>query len=280
MRKLISMAVKVTIMLAVFGVCQAGVLVTDLKGKAETEGKKPVAVLSEIADGGLLDLAAGAQLVATDLASGREYVLVGAGRFRVGKNGVEGLLGASVTPRALPAANLPNVKVAVARVAQATLTMRGGAFSSGGPGPLSPARTAVLGTAPTLRWSPVEGANSYRVTLADEGGKTIFEADTKDSELTLQTKAGLGAGKQYSWRVAAHGANGRLADASTIFSVVPDDLVKLLAQIKPDKDAPHSRWVLYAAQLQEAGAADEARLIWQMLAKERPEDPNLAKLVR
>ena len=261
-------------------VAQAAVLVTDLKGRAETDGKKAVALMSEIPDGGLIDLAAGAQMVATDLASGREYQLQGAGQFRVSKSGVDALGGASVAPKALPVANLPAVKVALSRVSQGTMVMRSAVFSSSAPAPLLPARTAVLSSTPTLRWSLVEGATGYRVSVFDQGGQSIFSRQSVDAELALPASAGLAGGKQYSWRVEALGAQGRIADASTIFSVVTAESAALLAQIKPDSDASFSRRVLYAAQLQEAGAADEARLIWQSLAKERPDDPSVARLAR
>ena len=267
-------------MYAALGAVQAAVLVTDLKGRAETDGKKALALMSEIADGGLIDLAAGAQMVATDLASGREYVLAGAGQFRVGRNGVEGVGGAGVTPKALPAANLPAVKVAVARVSQGTMVMRSVVFSSSAPAPLLPARTAVLDNTPTLRWSLVEGATGYRVSVFDQGGQSIYSRQTTEAELALPAAAGLAGGKQYSWRVEALGAQGRIADASTIFSVVTPEAAALLAQIKPENDASFSRRVLYAAQLQEAGAVEEARLIWQALAKERPDDATVARLAR
>jgi hypothetical protein len=258
----------------------AGVLVTDLTGKAQAPDKRALGMLSEIADGGSIELAEGAIMVVADLASGREFLLAGPGQFRVNKSGVQGMAGASVTPRSLPASNLPEVKVAVARVAQATLTMRGGSFSSAAPSPLVPARTAVLSATPTLRWSAVEGATSYRVTLFDEAAKQILDATTRETELPLQPSSGLIGGRQYSWRVEALNARGRIADASTIFSVVAADVIKMLEQLKPDNGASYSRRVLYAAQLQEAGAVDEARQLWQALAREKPDDPNLGRLAR
>jgi len=50
--------------------------------------------------------------------------------------------------------------------------------------------------------------------------------------------------------------------------------------IKPAPDASFSAWVLYAAQLQQAGASDDAQTIWQALARERPGDLNLKKLAK
>ncbi len=248
----------------------AGVLVTDISGRVETAEKRIIGILSEIADGTRLDLPTGAQLVALDLTSGREYVVVGPGQFRVEKDGVHGVAGAHVMPRQLPASNLPAVKISVGRVSRASMTMRGG-FSSSGPSPLYPARTAVLTVTPSLRWSPVEGATTYRVTITDDAGMIILDSRTSGEEMRATSAAGLLGGKQYALRVEALGAQGRIADASTTFSVVTDDAARLLDQIKPDRDAPFSQRVLYAAQLQEAGAVDEARLLWQALAKERPD---------
>lgn len=258
---------------------QAGVLVTDLQGQVHSAEKGAVALLVELPDGTRLTLAADAQMVGTDLTSGREYLLKGPGQFRVEKTGVLDAAGVPVPQRALPGGKMPEVRVAVARVAQAALTLRGEGFSSSAPSPLVPARTAVLTATPTLKWAAVDGATGYQISVHD-GAAMVRQATTSATEWTLPALAALSAGKSYIWRVEAMGAQGRIADASTTISVVTVEQMRLLDQLKPASGAPYSLRVLYAAQLQEVGATDEARREWRMLAKERPEDPNLEKLAR
>ena len=255
----------------------AGLLVTDLAGKVEIDGRKPLAVLGEIPDGARLTLATGARLVVVDLSTGKEFLLNGQGQYLVEKNGLQVIKGPPVESKALPVGNLPEVRIATGRVAQATLVMRG-IRKVNVPIPLSPVRTAVLTTTPTLRWLPVEGATSYRVIVLDDQSAKVYEATAAGNEVALQSSAGLIAGRYYSWRIEALSSQGRFADASTVFSVVPEERAKQLAQIKPEDGAPYSRRILYAAQLQEAGALEEAKLIWHALAVERPEDATLKEL--
>ena len=79
----------------------------------------------------------------------------------------------------------------------------------------------------------------------------------------------------YRWRVEALSAEGPLSDSSARFSVVSADAMKNLVLLRPAPDSPIGRKVLYAAQLREAGATEEAKIIWKALAKERPDDQTL-----
>lgn len=256
---------------------QAGLLVTDVSGAAQTDGKAPVALLSELPEGANLVLAAGARLVGVELSSGKEYLLRGAGRYVVEKAGVRAMKGASVEVKALPVDNLSGVRVAAGRVSQATLVMRS-LPRMNVPVPLSPVRTASLTATPTFRWSPVEGAASYGVTVMNENSTVVFEAVSPDTELSLPPESALPAGARYSWRIEARNEKGRFADASAEFSVLPAETAARLVQLQPEADAPFARRVLYAAQLQEAGAVAEAKPVWRALSRERPHDERMKSL--
>ena len=255
----------------------AGLLVTDISGKAEIEGKGPVATLAEIPDGARLTLAAGTQLVAVDLVSGREYVLKGSGKYVVAADGLRTSDGKPVETKPLPAKNLPEVKVATAKVAQATLVMRS-MRKFNVPVLNSPARTTVVTETPVFQWSGVDGAVSYRLVLKDQNG-VVWEKTAAVTELAVPRDRSLHAGERYNWRIEAIGADGRtISDASASFSVAPGDTIKRLAELKPAPDAPFGRRVLYAAQLREAGALADARELWKSLAQERPDDEVLKTL--
>jgi hypothetical protein len=101
---------------------------------------------------------------------------------------------------------------------------------------------------------------------------------TRDTEITLPAGQALQAGGRYNWRVEAMGADGRLSDAAARFTVANAEALTALALLKPDATATFSRKVLYAAQLREAGAVEDAKLLWQALSREQPDDPVLASL--
>lgn len=249
----------------------ADLLVTDLVGKAEYEGKGNIQLLSEIAAGGQFRLLENARMTAIDVATGKEFMLRGPGQYAAEKSGLRVLKGAPLETKTLPVTNLPSVKVAGGRLSQIALVMRN-VTRTNIPVPLSPVNTAVLTKTPLLRWSAVEGANAYHLSIAEDGGAQVFASTTERTELQLTTSAKLLPGTHYVWRIEAVGANGQFAEAATRFSVISEPQSRLLAMLRPSDGDGHGRRVLYAVQLQEAGAVEEAKSVWKSLAKERPED--------
>jgi hypothetical protein len=256
----------------------AGLLVTDVAGKAEIEGKGPIATLAEIPDGASLSLAPNAQLVAVDLVSGREYMLKGNARYIITAAGPKTADGKPVDAKPLPAKNLPEVKVATGKVAQATLVMRS-IRKFNVPVLHAPARTTVVTLHPTFQWGNVEGASNYRMLLKAQEGGTPWETTVTANELTPGQDRALSPGVRYTWRIEALGADGRtISDASASFSVAPAEVIKRLEDLRPAADAPFGRRVLYASQLREAGAIADAQALWKILARERPDDEVLKAL--
>jgi hypothetical protein len=256
----------------------AGLLVTDVAGKAEIEGKGLVATLAEIPDGARLALAPNAQLVAVDLISGREYTLKGNTRYLITADGPKTSDGKPVDAKPLPAKNLPEVKVATGKVAQATLVMRS-IRKFNVPVLHAPARTTVVTPHPTFQWGNVEGASSYRLILKGQEGTTPWETTVTTNEFTAGPDRALSPGTGYTWRIEAIGADGRtISDAAASFTVAPAEVIKRLDDLKPAADAPFGRRVLYASQLREAGAIADAQALWKALARERPEDEVLKAL--
>ena len=54
-----------------------------------------------------------------------------------------------------------------------------------------------------LRWTRVERADRYRVTVFDTAGTVLWRAVTPDTSVSLPDAAGLVAGTSYLWRVDA-----------------------------------------------------------------------------
>jgi len=255
----------------------AGVLVTEVNGKAEVDGKGAVTTLSEIPDGARLSLPAGSRVVVVDLGSGREFLLKGGAKYEITAGGPRAKDGVAIEARELPAKNLPDIRLARGKTAQATLVMRG-ARKANVPVLQYPVRTASISTTPLFRWHAVEGAAHYRVSVMNPGGFVVWQAGTRETELVLPSDKALAPGERYSWKVEALGENGPLADSSTTFSVADAEAINRLSLLNPNADTPYARRILYAALLRDAGALFEAKEMWKALAAERPEDEVLRAL--
>ena len=255
----------------------AGLLVTEVTGKADVEGKGAIVTLMEIPDGSRLNLSAGSSLTVVDLASGREFLLKGGRKYTIAEGGPKAMDGTLIEAKPLPAKNIPELRIGKGKAAQATLVMRG-LRETAVPLLLSPVRTAAITTTPTFRWNAVESAINYRLTLKVKDREPIWDVATRDTELSLPADRALSAGQSYTWKIEAIGASGVLSDASTGFSVADASAMERLAKLKADGNAPFSRRVLYAAQLAESGAVTDAREAWKALASERPDDAVLRAL--
>ncbi len=256
----------------------AGMLVTEAIGKVEMNGKA-VGTLAQIPDDARLQVAAGAKLVVVDLATGREYILAGPHVYTSSASGPKAADGKPVPDKALPANNLAEVRVATGKLAQATLVMRG-APAARFPELVAPVRTAVVTLLPSMRWKPAASAVGYKLSLSRLDGSLVWELSTAQTEVTVPASHALQAGEPYAWRVEAMGPDGKLSDSSARFTVATAQAIANLELLKPEPDAPFNRKVLYAAQLREAGAVDEARRLWQALASERPDDRVLAAMAQ
>lgn len=257
----------------------AGLLVTDVVGKAQLGGvAAPVSALTTLEYGAEVTLAAGARLVAVDLVTGREFGLHGPGVFAVAAKGPQAVKGGKVDERVLPAAVLPTTKLASKHMAQASFVMRSSGRANV-PEPVWPVRTVITELPPTLHWKAVDGAERYRLVVRDEAEATLFDETITGPELALPATA-LQPGTWYEWRVEALAAAGRIADASASFTTASSAVIQRLRAARTAAGANPARRVLYALQLQEAGAHEEARRVWQSLHAQRPDDEQIKRLAQ
>lgn len=257
----------------------AGLLVTDVIGKAEVEGRGPVKILAALAEGARLTLPEGATMVLVDLKSGREFSLTGKASYVVAGETLTTADGSMITATALPIAGLPEIRVATLKLARPKVVMRGD-FGFPPSTLISPVMTAVLSEQVYLQWREVESAVQYRVTVQRADGTVILDQVTRQLRIAMPPSAGLVAGDSYSWRLEALGDGGKLSSAAAIFSMATAEDLKRLAQLKPAANAPFGRRVLYLAQLLEVGAFEEANAVGTLLIKERPNDPVIQALAR
>lgn len=258
----------------------AGLLVTEVIGKATIDGKGPVATLAEIADGARIAVPTGGQVVTVDLGSGREFVLRGGGNYVVSPGGPATADGKIIEAKPLPSKNLPYVRdarISTSSVAQASMVMRG-VRKANVPLLVSPVRTAVVTATPEFRWNAVDAVSGYRLRVTTPGGTTIWDVSTRETEMSLPEDRKLEPGERYIWRVEAIGEGGAISDASALFWVAKAEAISLLSQLKPENNASFGRRVLYAVQLGEAGAATEAKEMWKTLSRERPDDEVIRQL--
>jgi hypothetical protein len=82
-------------------------------------------------------------------------------------------------------------------------------------GPVGP-----VSEAQSLRWTPVSGADRYRVTLFDANGSVIYEAELTGTSLALPDSVQLFPGRTYGWKVDARLGFDRWAGSQLIqFSI-------------------------------------------------------------
>jgi hypothetical protein len=55
----------------------------------------------------------------------------------------------------------------------------------------------------SLAWSPVSGADIYRVTVFDAGGSVVLEAEATDTAIAIPDSLSFRAGEMYLWKVEA-----------------------------------------------------------------------------
>ena len=77
----------------------------------------------------------------------------------------------------------------------------------GAPAPIAP--LGLVTGASALRWSAAAGADRYRVTLFDAGGRVLYESQLRDTTVALPDTVWLAAGQSYLWKVEARTGWGR-----------------------------------------------------------------------
>jgi hypothetical protein len=86
------------------------------------------------------------------------------------------------------------------------------------PVPESPVGTVAA--AAELRWGEVAGADRYRVTLFDAGGRVLYETQLIETELALPDSVVLVPGRIYLWKVEARSGWDRWSESSLVqFSI-------------------------------------------------------------
>lgn len=129
----------------------------------------------------------------------------------------------------------------------------------------------LLSQHPAFNWISAEQAE-FEISVYDLDEKLIASAKTKDNNWQLPETIKLDEGTAYLWQVAyISGQDGKTYRARAEFKVASKAEASSLNELKPAQEAPLEEWVMYAAMLQSKHAYVEARQVWQLIARQRPD---------
>jgi hypothetical protein len=106
----------------------------------------------------------------------------------------------------------------------------------------------------------------------------VFELTQEECSIQVPEHLALAEDTAYTWGLETLLPDGARTRRSGSLKVVPRPVRDQLQAAKPGLDAPFSERLVYAAVLEQHELHGEARSYWRSLAKERPEDPGLAKI--
>ena len=284
MAKTIRIVLQLLVIVAAVGMrpalgAEAAAIVTDLRGDARLADGSPVELLRELPVGVELRLQPGARLVLIHLASSSTYALAGPGTFAVRARDVGALAGARLaSAKALPP-GFRDVRLQPARIAQASIAMRGSPPDQG-VRLLMPVATWLLERPATLRWErPAHApAAEFVVQLTDSENRSVFETTTPATAVTLPEGVRLEPGKLYGWQVKALLAGGRTIEGWAEFGVADDSLRARAESARPTTEASDADRIAFALLLEALDLREEARTHWAEAARGRPDEPRLRAL--
>ncbi|MES2037235.1 MAG: hypothetical protein V4495_05315 [Pseudomonadota bacterium] len=135
----------------------------------------------------------------------------------------------------------------------------------------------LLGKRPAFNWISAEAAE-FEISISDMDEKLIVSEKTKENNWLLPEKIKLEEGVTYRWQVAYVSAkDGKTYTARSEFKMASKAEANSLNELKPEDNAGVEDWVMYAAMLQSKRAFGEARLVWQQIARQRPDLQKLSE---
>ena len=251
-------------------------IVTDIQGRVTLlRGAQPVpvALLTEIGDDEVLELAGAARLVLIHYWPGHEYTLKGPGKVRVGYGSLETLAGAPPERREARA----GVRVNPSGLVQAGVQMRGVA-----PPPIRlvhPVGVRLLEAPTDFRWQAREPFAEYNFSVSGDNGAVLYEVRSREGRVVLPASVRLAAGGRYAWRVTANNSQGQERTAIAGFTTATIELAEEVRRFRPPEHAAVSELVAYALWLRQERLQGEAERYWRLVREQRPGEPGLAGMI-
>lgn len=257
-------------------------MVTDLTGKVwivDGASRQPLAILAYLDAGAVIEVEKGGGVSITFYSPAQEFVVSGAAKFRVDKQGITRISGAAPAVQALGALAADATSKDIAqggRRTQAAVRMRAMSVGTAIVG-LTPDKTAVQAATPRFSWTALPDIGKYRLSLTSAEGITLIEETVAGSEWRLPAEKALSPGRDYLWSVEATLADGAKISGKGRFRVLDATTAMRLAAESPKNGASFAQRLRHAMALETAGLADDARELWRELARERPAEPALQK---
>ena len=253
-------------------------IVTDLRGDVRASSGARLDLLAELAVGAELAMASGAQVTIVHLATQSTYSLTGPGSFAIRASGVEGQGGAKVASAKALSASYQGVRLQPARIAQASIAMRGAATEDR-LRLISPVASWLLEPQPVFTWSASVASSRYTLQLTDAENRVLFDTVTSATSAKLPAEVALEPGRLYGWQVKAMLPNGQELEAWAEFGVADAALRSRIEAARPRPDAATSERVLFALLLESLNAHTAAQQEWAHIARERPHEAKLRAVV-
>lgn len=253
-------------------------LISDVSGNVTLEvdrGSSPAQLLAALPVGGRIDLPKGAKLSMIYLANGDEYRLSGPGSYQVGASAPKTISGQTPAKQASLGGALSGKKIRSEHVAQATLTMRGIKKIRPSLEPLSPSGSITLADPLQLRWREPAAALAYQIQLIDSQNKVLLNKEVAGNAFTLPPEIQLDSGGYYVWNLSTTLPDGSLVTSSAQFRVASNETRRQAARLRPGNNDSVSERIAYGLWLEGENLAIEARLVWDALAEEFPDQPNV-----
>jgi hypothetical protein len=251
-------------------------LVTSVKGDV-TKGGTPVKIFANIGDGEKLHVAAGASITLMFLGDQHKETIQGDSTFAVAAAGSSAPANKKTVEQ--PKAGL---KVKGGSVAMIGSDQYGGSVKRGGgehEGPSAVSARHSLSPTPELRWTSVEGAASYTVSVQKDFGDTPFITENVTGTSVKLTQA-LDRGKTYIWKVEAKTADGKeIGEDIADVEVLSDAKVSSLKAARAEFDSVKAKsddassYISMAAKYLEEGLPSEAIGVFQELSAKNPTNP-------
>lgn len=208
---------------------------------------------------------ADASLVLSLRANRTDYVIKGPASLTVKADGLQFDSGRIASSQTRP-------DVAVSALLAGPRTQ--GAVRLRGPRGLLPTPgTVVASVTPVLSWPAQIAEGSYELILSDGSGSGEVRVIVPDTRWQPDASRTLAWGHAYRWRVKP--VEGSSPGVSGSFTVVSEADRDQLAQLAPGRDTSFAERVVYAKALEYLGVRDDAKLLWQTLAAERPDNLTL-----
>lgn len=244
------------------------ILQTDGEVFVESEAVRNVARLGNLLQvGDQLIVSSGGGVTFLFCPSEEKITLSSGTSIELGSDSIE--LVAGETPRRESAGGcvLPRVSLG-----QASLERVGGLRARGHPPIVLYVGGTISQTHPLFQWEPIEGSDSYKLSLRSEMGVTVWEQSiTSPSVAYPESMAALEEGKDYQWEVQA------LREGETLAEQRANFVVKTGPELPERTGSEPVDQLLRATTLENSGFFSESADYLRQLREVYPEDIRLTR---